>query len=111
MADLPYQDKLLVPIDWTTTAIKQTMQAGGYTMSGTIGFRPWTETATLTFYMDKAEANAFRTELLSGHMNRVYDYECNIRGPVKIRPTDSFGFGETFGTLGVTVTLNVEVVG
>jgi len=110
MPDLPYQDKLLVPIDWNFTAIKQTMQAGSYTMSGTIGWRPWTETATLTFAMSKAEALTFLNELKAGHFNRVYDYECNIRGPIRVRPTDTFGVGETFGDLHVTVTLNVEVV-
>lgn len=110
MPALPYQDKLLVPIDWTTTPIKQTMQSGAYMMSGTIGFRPWTETATLTFAMSKAEAKLLIDELRSGNFNRTYDYACNVRGPIKIRPTDTFGFGETFGSLHVTVTLSVEVV-
>ena len=110
MPALPYQNKLLVPIDWTINPVKQTMQAGGYTMSGTIGFRPWTETATLTFAMSKAEANDFLNQLKAGYFNAVYDYTCNIRGAIKVRPTDSFGVGETYGDLHVTVTLNVEVV-
>ena len=110
MPALPYQNRLLVPIDWSITPIKQTMQAGAYNMSGTVGWRPWSETATLTFAMTKPEANAFLNELKSGHFNRVYTYECNIRGTIKIRPTSSFGMGETYGKLLVTVTLAVEVV-
>ena len=110
MPELPTKG-LLVPIEWTTTPIKQTMQAGAYMMSGTVGWRPWTETATLTWVMLKDEAFEFMNELKSGYFNRVYDYECNVRGPIKLRPTDSFGFQETYGSLHVTITLNVEVVG
>ncbi|GFE72370.1 hypothetical protein [Novosphingobium sp. TCA1] len=110
MPALPYQEKLLVPIDWNIAPIKQTMQAGAYTMSGTVGWRPWTETATLTFAMSKEEARDFLARLKAGMFNAVYDYECSVRGPVRVRPTDSFGFGETYGSLHVTVTLNVEVV-
>lgn len=111
MPALPYQDKLLVPIEWATTPIKQTMQAGAYTMSGTIGWRPWTETATLTFNMTKAEAKDFLTQLKAGMFNAVYDYDDNVWGPRQLRPTDSFGYQETYGNLNVTVTLGVEVVG
>jgi hypothetical protein len=110
MPALPYQNRLLVPIDWSISPIKQTMQAGAYNMSGTIGWRPWTETATLTFNMPKPEALAFMNELKAGHFNRVYDYTCNVRGAVKVRPTTSFGYQETYGSLRVTVTLAVEVV-
>lgn len=110
MPDLPYQGDLIVPIDWNITPTKQTMATGALTMSGTIGWRPWTETATLTWVLPKPEALALMDELKSGHFNRVYDYTCNVRGSIKLRPTNSFGFGETFGNLTVTVTLTVEVV-
>ena len=86
------------------------MTTGALTMSGTIGWRPWTETATLTWALSKAEALAFLDELKAGHFNRVYDYTCNVRGPLKLRPTSSCGFGETYGSLHVTFTLEVEVV-
>ena len=111
MPDLPYQDNLIVPIEWSTTPIKQTMIAGAYRMSGTIGWRPWTETATLTWVLLKADALALMDELKSGYFNSVFDYLCNVRGPVKLRPTDSFGFQETYGDLHCVVTLTVEVVG
>jgi hypothetical protein len=101
---------LLVPIEWTITPIKQTMTSGGYTMSGTSGLRPWTETATFTWTMPKPDALALIAELKSGFFNRVYDYTCNVRGPIKVRPTDAAGFQETYGSLNVTVTLNLEVV-
>lgn len=110
MPALPHQGQLLVPIDWSVTPIKQTMQAGSYTMTGTIGWRPYTETATLTWVLLKPDALALMDELKAGHFNRVYDYTCNVRGPIRIRPTNSFGFGETYGDLHVTVTLAVEVV-
>ncbi|WP_288484763.1 hypothetical protein [uncultured Novosphingobium sp.] len=110
MPALPYQNRLLVPIDWQITPVKQTMTAGSYTMSGTIGFRPWTETATLTFNMPKAEAEDFINQLKASHFNGVYDYEDNVQGSVRVRPTDSFGYQETYGSLTVTVTLAVEVV-
>lgn len=110
MPDLPHQGDLLVPIDWNVTPIKQTMSAGSYTMSGTIGWRPWRETATLTWVLLKADALALMDELKSGSFNRVYDYTCNVRGPLRLRPTDSFGFQETYGNLHVTVSLTVEVV-
>lgn len=108
MPALPYQDGLLVPIQWTLTPIKTTMQTGSLTMSGTIGNRPWTETATLTWVLSKADGLALMNELKSGMFNRVYDYTCIVKGPIKIRPTDSFSYGESFGMLPITVTLNVE---
>jgi len=110
MPDLPHQDNLIVPIDWSITPIKQTMTTGSLTMSGTIGWKPWTETATLTWSLPKADALALIDEFKSGHFNRTYDYTCNVRGPIKLRPTSSCGFGETFGSLATTVTLTVEVV-
>jgi hypothetical protein len=110
MPALPHQDKLIVPIEWSVTPIKQTMQAGSYTLSGTIGWRPWTETTTLTWSLPKADALALLAEFKSGNFNRVYDYSCNVRGAIRIRPTTACGFGETFGSLNTIVTLSVEVV-
>ena len=110
MPALPYQGPLVVPIDWSITPIKQTMQAGAYNMSGTVGWRPWTETATLTWVLLKPEALALMAELKAGHFNRVYDYTCNVQGAIKVRPTSAFGYQETYGSLHVSVTLAVEVV-
>lgn len=110
MPALPHQGQLIVPIDWTITPIKQTMQAGAYSMSGTVGWRPWTETATLTWTLPKADAQALLLELKAGHFNRVYDYTCSVRGAIRVRPTSASGFQETYGSLNVTVTLAVEVV-
>lgn len=110
MPTLPYQGQLIVPIEWSINPIKQTMQTGSLTMSGTIGWKPWTETATLSWTLPKADALALIDEIKSGNINRVYDYTCAVRGPIKLRPTNSFGFGETYGSLNVTVTLAVEVI-
>ncbi|MGA1849476.1 hypothetical protein VH570_01395 [Sphingobium sp. HT1-2] len=49
-------------------------------------------------------------ELKAGYFNRVYDYTCNVQGPIKVRPTSASGYSETYGSLHVTVTLAVEVI-
>lgn len=110
MPALPYQEHLIVPIEWTVTPIKQTMTTGSLTMSGTIGWKPWNETAVLAWTLSKAEAKLLMDELKAGHFNRVYDYTDNVQGAIKVRPTNAFGYSETYGSLNVTVTLAVEVV-
>jgi hypothetical protein len=110
MPALPYQEHLVVPIEWTITPVKQTMQTGALTMSGTFGIKPWIETATLSWTLPKAVALSLLNELKSGSFNQVYDYNCAVRGNIKLRPTNGAGFSETYGALNVIVTLSVEVI-
>jgi hypothetical protein len=110
MPALPYQDQLLVPIEWAVTPIKTTMMTGALNMSGTIGWRPYRETATLVWSLPKGEALTLLNQLKATAFNSAYEYTCTVRGPIRVRPTDSCGFGETRGSLNVTVSVSVEVV-
>ncbi|KQN09070.1 hypothetical protein [Sphingomonas sp. Leaf28] len=110
MAALPYQGDLNVPISWSVQPIKTTFTAGSYSLSGTIGFKPWKSTATLSWTLPKDKAKALLAELEAGMFNRVYDYTCSLRGAVRIRPTDSAGFQERRGTQFVTITCAFERV-
>lgn len=110
MAALPYQGDLNVPIAWNVQAIKTTFTAGSYSLSGTLGFKPWKSTATLSWTLSKDKANALLRELELGMFNRVYDYTCSLRGAVRIRPTDSVGFQERRGNQMITITCSFERV-
>lgn len=110
MAALPYQGDLAVPIQWSGQVFKTTYNAGGYSLSGTIGFKPFKNTATLSWTLPKDKANALLRELELGMFNRVYDYTCSLRGAVRIRPTDSYSYQERRGTQFVTVTCSFERV-
>lgn len=110
MPALPYQDDLLVPIEWAVTPIKTTMATGALTMSGTIGWRAYRETATLVWTLPKAQALVLLNQLKATAFNAAYDYTCTVRGLIRVRPTDSCGFQETRGSLNVTVSVGVEVV-
>ena len=110
MPALPYQGQLLVPIEWAVTPIKTTMQTGALMMSGTIGWRPYRETATLVWTLPKADALVLLNQLKATAFNSAYEYTCTVRGTIRVRPTDSCGFQETRGSLNVTVSVGVEVV-
>lgn len=110
MAALPYQGDLAVPLTWSGQVVKTTFTSGSYTMSGTIGFKPWKATASLTWTLEKSKAIALLKELEDGMFNRVYDYTCSLRGPVKLRPTDSFSYQERRGTQFVSITCSFERV-
>lgn len=108
MATLPFLDKMLVPIQWQTAVSKNTMTMGSYVVSGTIGFRPWRETATLVWRLSPADARALLQTLKQGMFNATYDYTCNVRGAIKIRPIDALSFDERFGGQFVQASLAVE---
>lgn len=107
---LPYQPDLIVPIDWLGETAKTTMQAGSYMLSGTVGFKPTRELATLSWMLPAATAKTLITTLKAGKMNGVYDYTCNVMGAVKIRATGSYGFREVNTAKGqlVQVTASFE---
>lgn len=110
MAALPYQGDMNVPVQWSGQVIKTTYNAGAYSISGTIGFKPWKATATVEWKLPKAKANALIAELEAGMFNRVYEYNCSLRGAVRLRPTDSFSYQERRGNQYVTVTCAFERV-
>lgn len=94
MTELPQQGYLITPIDWQGSVKKITMETGSLKMSGTVGIRPWTETATLVWVLPKADALSLMNTLKAGYFNEVYEYTCNVRGAIKLRPTDTFAFQE-----------------
>lgn len=110
MAALPHQGDLSVPIQWSGQVFKTTYNAGGYSLSGTIGFKPFKSSATLSWTLPRDKAKVLLAELEAGFFNRVYDYNCSLRGAVRIRPTDSYSFMERRGTQYVTVTCTFECV-
>lgn len=107
---LPNQPDLIVPIDWQGETAKATMQAGSYYLSGTIGFNPFREIATLSWMLPAATAKALIQTLKAGKMNAVYDYTCNVMGAVKIRAIGTYGYREVATSNGqlIQVTAGFE---
>jgi hypothetical protein len=69
------------------------MQVGGYKTSTTIGFNPQLETATFQWILSNANALALYNQLISD-FNAIYSYTCPVRGPILIRPTDTYSLQE-----------------
>ena len=110
MVALPHQGKLVTPIDWQGETDKTTMKAAGYELSGTLGWRPYSAMATLTFHLTPAEANALLNQFEAGNMNGVYEYTCNTRGAVRLRLTGSFSYKEKRAGQMVQVSIGVRTV-
>jgi len=107
---LPYQDYIQLPVNWSGSVKKITMETGSTKMSGTVGVRSWSESATVTWVLTPANAQSLLNTLKSGMFNDPYTYTCQIRGAVTLRPSDSFAFGETEGGKYVTVSAGFDVV-
>lgn len=111
MTALPQQGYLIVPIDWNGSVKKITMETGALKMSGTVGIRPWAESANLTWILPKADALALLNELKAGFFNAVYQYTCNIRGEINLRPTESYAIQEREdGRNLITFSMGFDVV-
>lgn len=111
MIALPQQGYLITPIDWQGSVKKITMETGSLKVSGTVGIRPWTENATLTWVLPKADALALLNELKAGFFNAVYAYTCNARGELKLRPTESYSIQEREdGRNLITFAMSFDVV-
>ncbi|WP_156416480.1 MULTISPECIES: hypothetical protein [unclassified Sphingopyxis] len=108
MTALPQQSKMSVPIDWQGTTQKSNMSAAGYDLSVTIGWRPYSETATLRWTLPKADALALIETFQATNFNGVYDYTCLFRGAIKIRLTGEYSYNEVRGTQKATVTAGVK---
>jgi hypothetical protein len=94
MAVLPNQGGLVVPINWQGTTAKTTMQNGSFEMSGTIGWRPWSESATLLWIVTPSEAAAIMDTFEATNWNGVFDYDNNVRGPIRVRLTGDYSYQE-----------------
>lgn len=110
MAALPRQGELIVPIDWQGETQQTTMQAAGYELSITHGFRPYKEAATLTWVLDKADANTLLNTFKATNFRGVFDYTCPVRGALKVRLNGMYSLQETRGTLKVYLSVGVRTV-
>ena len=110
MAALPHQGRLVTPIEWQGQTHKTTMQAAGYELSGTLGWRPYHATATLIFDLSAVEAHAFLNQLEAGNFNGVYDYTCNTRGAVRLRLTGAYSYTEKRAGQRVQVSVGARTV-
>ena len=108
MGDLPKQGKLSVPIDWTTDTQKTSINAAGYYPTITMGWRSWSDVATLQWVsLTAADQKALLDEFRSTTFNGVYDYNCLVNGPIRVQLTGSCTFNEArppyLGTVSVSV--------
>jgi hypothetical protein len=111
MADLPRQDNLTVPIQWSGETQKTSIQAAGYMPTVTLGWRPWTERATLEWrLLSASEANAMLDQFRLTNFNGVFDYQCALRGKIRLRLSGEYGFTEEYATKTVAVTVGVTRV-
>lgn len=108
MATLPHQDNLTVPIQWSGETQKTTVQAAGYQLSVTMGWRPWSERATLEWrQLSAAEANTMLNQFRATNFNGVFDYQCSQRGPIRVRLSGEYAFTEEYDAKTVTVSVGV----
>lgn len=111
MAQLPNQSNLTVPIQWNGETQKTEMTAAGYRPTVTLGWRPWSESAQLQWrLLTAAEAQAMLDEYRNTNFNGVFDYECSLRGPIKVQLVGDYGFTEEYATKTVTVMASVRRV-
>ena len=105
---------LLVPIEWQGETAKTTMQAGRYTLSGTLGWEPNKESATLSWRVTPAQAKTMLDTFKATNFNGVFTYTCQVRGAIKLRLNGTYSVEEVT-TAGswikkVIVTAGVETV-
>jgi hypothetical protein len=111
MAALPHQENLTVPIAWGGETQKTEMVAAGYRPTVTLGWRPWSETATLEWrLLSAAEANSMLNGFRATNFNGVYDYQCSLRGAIRLKLDGAYMFTEEYDTKTVTVSVGVRRV-
>lgn len=91
---LPFQGALQMPIMWSGSTRMKTMEAGGYLMQGTLGWRPSVQEVTLSWVLPMADAQDLIEELETGKFNKTYSYTCKHRGAVNIRPKGTYTYDE-----------------
>lgn len=110
MAVIPNRGAMVQPIEWAGSTDKTVMKAAGYELSGTIGWRPFTETATFTWILTPEQANTMLEEFANGNFNGVYDYPCLVRGNIKVRLSGDYSLEETNEFAKVRVSAGVRRV-
>lgn len=111
MAQLPNQPNLTVPIQWQGETQKTEINAAGYRPTVTLGWRPWSESAQLVWRLLSAgEAQAMLEQFRTTNFNGVFDYQCSLRGAIKVQLVGDYGFTEEYATKTVTVTASVRRV-
>lgn len=110
MAVIPNRGAMVQPINWSGSTDKTTMKVAGYELSGTIGWRPYTETATFTWILTRAQANTMLEEFAGSNFNAVYNYPCLVRGDIRVRLSGDYSLEETNEFEKVRVTAGVRRV-
>ena len=111
MVALPNQGNLTVPIQWTTETQKTEMVAAGYRASVTMGWRAWSDTATLTWNnLTKEAAFAQLEQFRATNFNGVFDYTCNVNGAIRIQLTGGASFTEESDKRLVSLSIGVRRV-
>lgn len=110
MAIIPNRGLMVQPIEWSGTTDKTVMKAAAYELSGTIGWRPFTETATFTWILTRSQANTMLNAFAATNFNGVYDYPCLVRGNIRVRLTGDYSLEETNEFEKVRVTAGVRRV-
>lgn len=101
---LPYQGKLTMPITFSRTPNKQTIAAGSYEISTTVGPRPWKETVSFTWRLTATEANELVALIENDKGNGIYTYNHNSRGVMILRAQGDLAVGEVHDGLITVVT-------
>ncbi len=83
------------------------MQAAGYILSGTVGLRPYNETATISWITDPTTANSMINTFKAVNFNAVYTYTCQVRGTINVRLNGAYALKER--RAGISVVLSVGV--
>lgn len=92
---LPNTGKLQLPIQWSGSTTKTTMETGSFQLSTTIGLNPFVEMATFTWiFTDWTVAQAHLQVFKDDMMNANYSYTCPIQGAMTMRPTGSWSILE-----------------
>jgi hypothetical protein len=111
MVALPNQGNLTVPIQWTTETQKTEMLAAGYRSTVTQGWRAWSDTATLVWNnLTNAEAKALLDQFRATNFNGIFDYTCNVNGPIKVQLTGGASFTEESKKKLVSLSIGVRRV-
>ena len=95
MVALPEQPNLTVPIQWTTETQKTEINAAGYRPSVTMGWRSWTDSATLTWNnLTTAQTKSMLDQFRATNFNGIFDYTCKVNGAIRIQLTGGATYTE-----------------
>ena len=111
MVALPEQGGLTVPIQWNTETQKTEIQSAGYRPTVTLGWRSWTDTATLNWNaLTHVQAKTMLDQFRATNFNGIFDYVCTINGPIRIQLTGPASFIEDRENKRVSVSISVRRV-